>query len=113
MEATNGHGRWFIGGRARLAQSALRLKKAWLAAALLAGHRLTKDEAAIPDYGTWTRKHLQQHVADLEADLQAALGVVLVRAPNRVSSPVASWLAKRFDDWAEWLRKEITRGKQR
>jgi len=100
MEATHDYGGRLVGGRDRLVQSALRLKKAWLVAALLAGHRPTEDEAVIPNYKAWTRKHLQQHVADLEADLHAALGVVLVRAPNRVTSPVVSWLAKRFDEWA-------------
>jgi len=100
MEAKGDHGGRFIGGRDRLAQSALRLKKAWLVAALLTGHRVTQAEAEIPDYGTWTRRKLQGHVHGLEGDLGAALGAILLDAPNRVRAPVVRWLEGKFDEWA-------------
>jgi hypothetical protein len=100
MKATDSHGGRFVGGRDRLGQSALRLKKAWLLAAILAGGRLAKREAVIPNYETWTRKDLRRHVADLETDLQEVLGVILVRKPRRVNASAVNWLAEKFDEWA-------------
>jgi hypothetical protein len=89
-----------VTGHDRLVRSALQLKKACLMAALLAGHKLTEDEAMIPAYARWTRRRLQQHVVDLEADLGDALGVILAEPPRRVSARVTNWLTARFEEWA-------------
>lgn len=100
MEAPSNRGGRLVGKRDRLAQSVLRLKKAWIVAALLTGHRLTRNEGVIPDYESWTRKLLQQQAADLEEDLRMTLGVVLLRDPKKITASAVGWLAKRFNEWA-------------
>jgi hypothetical protein len=64
------------GGRAKLAQTALVLKKAWLLCINLVGIaklNVSAHDLAIPDYTTWSRVKLRDHVAALEGDLDDLL----------------------------------------
>lgn len=96
----SGRGKQSIQGRTALVRSAVRLKKAWLLAAALAGYSLSRAEALIPDYGRWTHRELQKQVADLEEDLQAALGEILIETPKRITPSAIRWLEDSFDEWA-------------
>ena len=85
--------------RQRLATATLKLKKAWLLAATMRGHKPKGPEGIIPDYTQWPRRQLEQHVANLEHDLSEALSYFIVDSKHATRSRVVTWLADHFDRW--------------
>lgn len=92
-------------GRDRFASQALRLKKAWLLAAAWVGQslrpRLGARELTIPDYSSWTRKELQQHVDDLLGDFVSIVRHTTAVETRSQQDRAAAWMAMQFDRWQE------------
>ena len=87
--------------RAKLAEEALRLKKAWLfAAAMLGiGHRLTAKQYIIPDYFASDNKWLRRHIEDLKDDFQDLAKHILLHWNRTNIESTTAWFAKQFDAW--------------
>ena len=89
----------FSGGRDRLVPKALELKKAWLLLIVGTGRPLSRQNATIPAYGTWTRKELEAHYRHLLDDLQEVLAVYVVSPRAALRTRATGWLAEQFDRW--------------
>lgn len=85
--------------RQRFAPRALALKKTWILAATMRGHRPVGDDFVIEDYTRWTAPRLRQFVHDLEDDLQDALTPFLTRPKDAIHAGPTNWLSERFDAW--------------
>lgn len=87
----------------RLAQEALRLKKASLLAVAVIGADgwLKHHDLVIPDYSTFDRDSLNRHVSGLKAAFQiVAKQLLLDWEPEQVST-VTAWFAQQFDAWQQ------------
>jgi hypothetical protein len=85
----------------------LALKKAWLLVSVACGHRLTDADGTIPDYASWTRKDLQEHVAALEEDYEDAVSR-LSSSRTALALTSITWMAQQFDRWIESGQSQFT-----
>ena len=93
-----------VGGKERLADEALKLKKAWLLAAVWIGTdafggKLGPRELLIPAYKTWKRKDLQEHVPKLLEDFVSTMSCFTTVKTRRQQERAAAWMAKHFERW--------------
>ena len=95
-----------VGGKARLADQALRLKKAWLLAVACQGlgNRLGSKELTIPAYRSWTRQELQEHVQNLIRDfvsIMRTISPVDTRQPQPADWPSHIHAPQGVYDWTK------------
>jgi hypothetical protein len=88
---------------ARLADQALRLKKAWLLAAAFIGadKKMTEKDLVIPTYLAWENKLLKHHIADLEYDFEFTAKQIFLNWKRTNLSTTTAWFAQWFDAWEQ------------
>lgn len=86
--------------RDRLSKRATIYKKAWIFSCAWIGEFPGHSDVEVPDYRSWSKSKLSNHLKDLEADFAGHARLILSKPDQKVIHLFALWMATECDRWA-------------